>query len=200
MYNEKHTGRDSGKQAGKMRLRRSKSTALILALILLLGMTIGGTVAYLIREANSVENGFIPANVTIDIQETFNNNIKEAVVIENTSASNIPVYIRVALVGNWADVENKICINHTGDPLAGLALGNDWKKGNDGFYYYTKSVAVGEKTSDLLGSNINLSSAKDGCSYQLEVIASAIQAQGDNDTEPETAVFDAWGIDPTKLQ
>lgn len=195
MYNGKHTGRSSGKQAGRYRRRRSKNTALILALILLLGMTIGGTIAYLVRESDSVVNDFIPANVTIDIQETVNNNVKEEIVIENKS--NIPVYIRVALVGNWADAEGKICINHSSDQPT-FTLGDNWKPGSDGFYYYTKSVAVGGKTTDLLGSNIELVLNDDGCSYQLEVIASAIQAQGDNDSE--TAVCDAWGIAPTTLQ
>lgn len=197
MYNGKHTGRYSGKQAGRYRRRRSKNTALILALILLLGMTIGGTIAYLGRETGSIVNNFVPANVQIDIQEKVINNIKEEIVIENTSDSNIPVYIRVALVGNWADTEGKICINHSSDQPT-FTLGDNWKPGSDGFYYYTKSVAVGGKTTDLLGSNIELVLNEDGCSYQLEVVASAIQAQGDNDSE--TAVCDAWGIDPTTLQ
>ena len=194
MYNGKHTGRSSGKQAGRYRRRRSKNTALILALILLLGMTIGGTIAYLVRESDSVVNDFIPANVTIDIQETVNNNVKEEIVIENKS--NIPVYIRVALVGNWADAEGKICINHS-NKVPEFEFGTDWVP-NGGFYYYKKPVAVGDKTTDLLGSDIALNSANDGCSYQLEVIASAIQAQGDNGSE--TAVCDAWGIDPASLQ
>lgn len=195
MYNGKYTGKHSGKRAGRSRRRRSRNTALILALILLLGMTIGGTIAYLVRESGSIVNDFIPANVEIDIQETVDNNKKEAVVIENKS--NIPVYIRVALVGNWSDAEEKICINHGSEQLP-FTLGTDWAVGNDGFYYYKKSVAVGGTTTDLLGSDIELKSESDGCSYQLEVIASAIQAQGDNDAE--TAVCDAWGIDPTSLQ
>lgn len=196
MYNGKHTGKSSGKQAGRYRRRRTKNTALILALILLLGMTIGGTIAYLVRESGSVANDFIPANVTISIDETVSDTAKSSVKIKNES--NIPVYIRVALVGNWADAEDKICINHTGNPLSSLTLGEKWKKGRDGFYYYTESVAVGGKTTDLLGSDIELTLADDGCSYQLEVIASAIQAQGDNDSE--TAVFNAWGVDPTSEQ
>ena len=191
MRNEKH----SSKKAGKYRRRRSKNAILIFALILLLGMTIGGTIAYLVRESDSVVNDFIPANVEIEIQETFKNDVKEEIVIENKS--NIPVFIRVALVGNWADADNKICINH-GAILPDFTLGENWVEGSDGFYYYTQSVAVGGETTDLLGSNIELTADTDGCSYQVEVIASAIQAQGDDDTD--TAVYDAWGIDPTSLQ
>ena len=191
MRNEKH----SGKKAGKYRRRRNKNAILIFALILLLGMTIGGTIAYLVRESGSVVNDFIPANVEIDIQEKVTNHEKEEIVIENKS--NIPVFIRVALVGNWADADGKICINH-GSTQPSFTCGTDWGKGSDGFYYYKKSVAVGGETTDLLGSNIELTAATDGCSYQIEVIASAIQAQGNNDTD--TAVYNAWGIDPTSLQ
>lgn len=194
MYNGKHTGRSSGKQAGRYRRRRSRNTALILALILLLGMTIGGTIAYLVRESGSVVNDFTAANVEIFIDEDVTSNVKEKIVIENKS--NIPVYIRVALVGNWADADEKICINHSSE-MPEFTLGTDWVA-NGGFYYYKIPVAVGGKTTDLLGSGIELSSANDGCSYQLEVIASAIQSQGDNDSD--TAVYDAWDIDPASLQ
>ena len=196
MYHGKYAERPaSGNRASKRRRRWIRNTALCLALFLLLGLAIGGTIAYLSSASTSVVNDFVPANVEIDIQEKFNennNNIKEEVIIENKS--NIPVYIRVALVGNWVDANGKICINPTSNPLSVLTLGDSWKLGTDGFYYYTKSVAVGDKTSDLLGSGIELKKDNDGCSYQLEVIASAIQAQGDNDSA--SAISDAWKIDP----
>ena len=191
MHNEKH----SGKKAGKYCRGRRKNAVLIFALILLLGITIGGNIAYLVKESSSVVNDFIPANVEISIQEKVANNVKEKIVIENKS--NIPVFIRVALVGNWADADDKICINH-GSTQPSFTLGADWVKGSDGFYYYKKSVAIGGETSDLLGSNIELTAETDGCSYQIEVIASAIQAKDNDDTD--VAVYDVWGIDPTSLQ
>lgn len=204
MYNGKYSERQSsGKRAARRRRRRIRNTALSLALILLLGMAIGGTIAYLTRDGGSVTNNFVPGEVAIDIHEGFNETtgVKSSIEIENTNDSNIPVYIRVALVGNWADAEDKICINHQNDPLSSLTLGENWKKGSDGFYYYTKSVAVGEKTSDLLKDDITLSEANDGCCYQLEVVASAIQADGETDGQnPIDAVVNAWGIAPTSLK
>jgi len=189
MYNEK--------QAGKNRRRRSKHAVLILALILLLGMTIGGTIAYLTGKSDSIVNEFAAAKVEIHIEEKIENNIKTDVFIRNTNNSNIPVYIRVALVGNWVDTENnKICVKH-GNGQPSFTLGTDWIE-NGGFYYYKKPVGFGEKTTDLLGTSIELTTEDDGCSYQLEVIASAIQAQGDNDSEK--AIQDAWGIDPALWQ
>ena len=107
------------------------------------------------------------------------------------------MYIRVALVGNWADADGKICINHD-SALLTFTLGTDWAKGSDGFYYYKKPVAVGGKTTDLLGSNIELIMDKDGCSYQLEVIASAIQADGKAD-DGKTPVELEWGEEAAKL-
>jgi len=195
MYNEKRTESFSGKKAAKGFYGRSKYTALVLALSLLLGIGVGWTIAYLVRETDPVVNEFVHANVEINIDEQITNNIKEKVIVENKSS--IPVYIRVAFVGNWADKDGKICINHNSTQPT-FTLGEGWAKGTDGFYYYTKIVAVGGKTTDLLGSGIALELAEDECSYQLEVIASAIQAQGDNDTE--SAVCDAWKIDPTSLK
>jgi len=193
MYHGKYAERPaSGNRASKRRRRWIRNTALCLALFLLLGLAIGGTIAYLSSAPTSVVNDFVPANIKIDIQETVTNNVKEAVVIRNTNESNIPAYIRVALVSNWVDADGNICINHSSTPPA-FTLGTDWVA-IDGFYYYKKPVAVNSETIDLLGSGIELKKDNDGCSYQLEVIASAIQAQGDNDSA--SAISDAWKIDP----
>jgi len=193
MYEGKYSERNSsGKRAARRRRRRIRNTTLSLALILLLGMTIGGTIAYLVRDGGSVTNAFVPAEVNISIDEDVSDTAKSRVQIKNES--NIPVYIRVALVGNWADSEGKICINHTDNQLPITSRGSGWVyNSNDGFYYYTSSVAVGGSTSDLLGSNIELKSETDGCSYQVEVIATAIQAAGNHDSDEKAAVFDAWG-------
>lgn len=197
MYNGKYNERQSSsKRAARRRRRRIRNTSLCFALILLLGMAIGGTIAYLSKESGSVVNDFIPAKVEIKIDEVFTDNVKKEIVIENNS--NIPVYIRVALVGNWADETGKICINHSSE-IPEFTLGTDWVA-NGGFYYYKNPVAVGGKTADLLDSDIELTLAGDGCSYQLEVIASAIQAQGELDNGSLTAVANAWGIDPSSMR
>lgn len=187
MYNGKY----SVEKDGKCRHRWSKNTALIVAIILLLCVTIGGTIAYLITKSDTVVNTFVPANVDIEIEETVLFNTKEKISIRNVeNESNIPVYIRVALVGNWVDANGRICINHSRTPPT-FTIGNNWLT-DGGFYYYKFPVEVGDTTTNLLGSGsgIELKADDDGCSYQVEVIASAIQ------TEPVSAVIEAWGFNP----
>ena len=172
MHTRKHTGGPR---------RRNNKAILILALILLLGLAIGGTVAFLIDTTDDVANTFTPAKVEISIDENYSNNKKTSIKIENPDGDDkVPCYVRVALVTNWviAEGENagQICTNgHSTDVT--FTLGDGWTKGGDGFYYYADPVPVGDKTSNLLGSDeIVLSQAQDGCKMQVEVVASAIQS------------------------
>lgn len=196
MYN----GRYSGNKSGHITRKGGKLATLTLVLVLLLGLVVGGTVAFLVTHTAQVDNTFTPAEVKISIDENIANNKKTSIQIQNDKTDEaIPVYVRATLVSNWADKDEKICINHSGDELV-LDLGENWVKGSDGYYYYTQPVAVGAKTDNLLSENsyIELIAADDGCSLQVEVIASAIQADGVTG-DGINAVVDAWGIDPSIL-
>lgn len=171
MHTRKHTGGPR---------RRNSKMILVLALVLLLGLAIGGTIAYLIDQTAEVDNTFTPTKVEISIDENYNGSKKSSIKIENPDGTDkVPCYVRVALVTNWviAEGENagQICANgHSTDVV--FTIGSGWTKGDDGFYYHTDIVPVGGKTSDLLGSPIELARAEDGCKMQVEVVASAIQA------------------------
>lgn len=169
----------------KNRKRRKiiKSSLLLIAVAALLVAAVGGTVAYLVTNTSPVVNTFTPANVDTEIDETFVNNVKSSIKVENKG--NIPVYVRVALVGNWCDSNGNVV-----EPWNGSVTINspDWSTGGDGYYYYTKPLVASATTSNLLGSSITASAREDGAHLVITVLQQSIQA------EPTTAVVEAWGV------
>lgn len=161
----------------------------LIAIALLIGsvVTINGTIAWLFHSA-AVSNTFTPAKVEGSIDEKFDNQIKENVKVTNTS--DIPTYIRVALVPTWMDGENATALETEGTYTISFNL-NNWFEGSDGFYYYKYPVAPNTATEVLVNQcfpNTNLDEAYKGKQFNLEVIASLIQA------EPDEAVINAWGV------
>lgn len=88
----------------------------------------------------------IDVNVTVT-DEVTSSNVKQNVEVTNTG--NVPIYVRAAIVGYWADV-NGALVNEAWNPeVHGTFTGNtnnNWTKGADGFYYYKYQVPVGEDT------------------------------------------------------
>lgn len=91
----------------------------------------------------------------------------------------------------WVDAEgNRIGVD-SWDISNTLTLGTDWALGNDGFYYYKKSVAPNNPTvTPLFEGDITLSSSTDdkgNVTWQsLDVFAEAIQSA------PDEAVNNSW--------
>lgn len=167
-----HGSRVEGKNPAPKRL------SLVLALVLILVCAVGGTVAYLVTHTDPVTNTFTPGNVTCEVVENVNANVKEDVGVKNTG--NVPAYIRVAVVANTVDKDGSI--TGAADVSAKLC-GDNWVAGTDGYYYY-KGVVDPQKQTDgnLLKGDINLNG------IQVTILASAIQAT------PADAVNDAWGM------
>ena len=159
--------------------RTAKSSALIIALALILVLAVGGTVAYIFTQTDPVINTFTPTEAKITVDEETSNNQKTSITVVNNSTG-VPVYIRVALVANMIDKDENV----TGAAsVPEFKPGDDWFKGNDGYYYYTKAVPVDGSTGNLLKAPMELSE-----NMQVVVLADAIQA------EPTTAVTQAWGV------
>ena len=170
-----------------MKRINKKVILLAVSLVLILSAAIGGTVAYLIDQTGSITNTFTPAKVTPGINENFDRSVKNDVQITNTG--DIPAYIRVKVVVTWKDAQGNV---YGAAPVLGTDYtwqipGTDWVKGSDGFYYYTKPVPAGEKTSVLLTACQPVAGrAPAGYSLSVDIHAQAIQA------EPTTAVTSAW--------
>lgn len=160
-----------------------RSLAALIALVLIICVAVGGTIAYIVTQTDKVENKFTPADVKIEIHETFENNVKSSITVQNVNdAKNVPCYIRVKLVSNMQEDGNVI----GSAAINAFELNNTWFKGNDGCYYYKNVVNVGASTANLLanGEKITLTTGQ-----VVEVLAEGIQAT------PIDAVKAAWGDD-----
>lgn len=158
-----------------------KWTALLVCAALLLTITVSGTVAYLVDKTNALVNTFSPTHVTTDVTDEMDGNTKKNVTIKNTS--NIPVYMRVAVVANWYDADRNIVAPWTDN----LSVNAGWKK-TGGYYYYTKPVDAGAAME--LFNSYTATGGPEGAHLEMDIIAQVIQA------EPTSAVQEAWGFVP----
>ncbi len=173
-------------------------TPLSVALILLLVLaTVGTTVAYLISHAAPVINTFIPSVADVEVEEDFDGKVKKNVTAANNSE--FDAFIRIRLV-TYRVSDDPAETGETGVPnrIGGTAvippftLGDDWAE-HDGYYYYLKPVAPGEKpATPLIGEPgitlVDKYDDVDGGKQALLVMADLIQA------EPLTAIQTAWGV------
>ena len=160
-----------------------RSLAALIALVLIICVAVGGTIAYIVTQTDKVENKFTPADVKIEIHETFDGANKSSITVQNVdNPQNVPCYIRVKLVSNTQDADKNVIGSAE---INAFTPGENWFKGNDGCYYYKNVVAVGASTANLLanGEKITL---KEG--QVVEVLAEGIQAT------PDTAVTSAWPV------
>lgn len=169
-----------------------RSLVLVVSVLALVLAVAGGTLAWLSANTTPVTNTFTPATVSCEVEETFKNNVKSNVNVNNTS--NIDAYLRVKLVTYRVNEDGQ----HIGGTAAipGFTPGDGWVE-HDGFYYYTKPVAPNTVPENpLIGTpGITLSEYTDvdGGKQVIEVMAEAIQSQ------PDDAVRQAWGIVPSTL-
>lgn len=167
---------------------RGRLAMMVLSVVLLLGVAIGGTIAWLSTKTTPVTNTFIPAKVTCEVTEDFNEDTGVKTNVNVKNAGNIAVYIRVKLVTYRT--------NDTGQHIGGTAvlptfkLGADWVK-HGKYYYYTLPVEPNAQPQTNLADSMTLEKSykdADGGKQALDVMAEAIQS------EPEKAVADAWGV------
>ena len=167
-----------------------KRRILLVLLALLLILSVGATIAYITLKTPKVTNEFVPAVVTCEVQETFENGVKKDVCVKNTG--NVSSYIRVALVINWVNDNDKTVLSTVPVENVDYTLSisdQGWKKGSDGYYYYCEPVKAGYLTSNVITeAKVNESKAPAGYSLSIQVLASAIQS------EPTKAVEENWNV------
>lgn len=175
----------------KPNIRLNRTAVLIMAVLLLLGAAVGSTVAFLIDKTAPVENAFEYAKVSCEVTENFTNNEKDNVQVKNTGTTD--AYIRATYVVNWVDEQGNIAAavpesysyNVTENP------GNSWKKGSDGYFYYTSPIAPGASTQGSLLTCTVKYPENPEYTLSVEILAEAIQST------PANAVQEAWGVTPT---
>lgn len=160
-----------------MRKAQQKALVLLVCTVLLATIGVSGTVAFLADQTNDLTNTFTPVQVDTMIVETFSNGDKSGIAVLNKqNDKNVPVYVRVAIVGNWVDEAGNI-VKSWNDPISVNVT--YWTSGNDGFYYYNSVLAVGAQTENLLGKAIKDGDIPAGAHHlEVVVVHQAIQAAG----------------------
>ena len=166
------------------RKRIKLSTVLVIAAALALVTAIGGTMAWLTTQSEGLTNTFTPAKIEGKVKETFNSpfNTKNNVYIQNTS--DVPVYVRVALVPTWVNAAQEPmaepCSLDDLDITWGDNKETDWFV-KDGYYYYKTPVSADGETSVLIQSaTVKADKTPAGCNMNLQVLLQMIQAEGVN--------------------
>lgn len=175
---------------------KHRSVMLLLASLLILGTVAAGvTLAYVFTRTEPITNVFAPAKVSCRVLETFENNVKSHVKIQNTGTAD--AYIRVAIVATW--VADKGTDVYAAKPIEGsgqdytLVFADDfaqnWLRDANGFYYHKSAVPVQGTTAQLIKScTVNGEKTPAGFHLSVEIVASAIQAF------PETAAEEQWHV------
>lgn len=159
------------------RKKLNKYFLVTLSLVLLLGVAGGATLAYMMTEGGTVTNSFTPGKVACSVDDNY----------RVTNTGNVDAYIRVAVVINWENADGDI---NGIAPVKGdytLELNDDWKKGEDGYYYYTGKVAPNTTIPSVVKAITEKTAAPAGFNLVVEVLAEAIQAEGMGATSAEEA-------------
>lgn len=172
----------------KNRNRRKfiKSSLLLIAVVALLVAAVGGTVAYLVTNTSPVVNTFTPATVDTEVTDTVKGNTKSDVTIANKS--NIPVYMRVAVVANWYKDGKVVAPWNDYDNLG--VNSTNWTLTGD-YYYYNGTVAAGAEVK--LFDSYTASDGPDGAHLEMDIISQVIQAEGMGATSAQDAFTKAAG-------
>ena len=179
----------SNQPAGRSRRRRvmrNRAILVIAVAALVCALGAAGAVAFLIDNTAPVKNAFTPSKVECEVKEPdWTDDVSvEKKNVSVTNTSNIPAYIRVALVANYADADGNLSPVNPAYTL--IWNENDWYLAADGYYYCKAAVAPGDDTPVLIRS-CSAEGVPAGYHFELQVIASAIQSA------PFDAVSEAWG-------
>ena len=216
----------------KSNSRKTKITVIV-AICIALALTAGtiAIFAHLSGKSGSLTNNL---EADVDPQPTINETlippdgpgypVKKDVSVF-VGDNDYTVYVRAAIVVTWVKEEHsedpnddtvtvlvhpeapKLGVDYTLD--LNLATGDlaaeQWRRGSDGFYYYTSPVEGGANTGILINSASQIWNGQapypvrdDGYVLRVEIAAQTIQAIGTTDEasyEAGTlAVVDAWGV------
>ncbi len=143
-----------------------------------------GTAAYM-QAHSHISNTFTVAVMNLEVDETFENNVKSDVKVLNQG--DVPAYLRAAVAVNWKDEDGNIL---SSVPAEGedynIIMGTDWTRGSDGYWYCKSSVAAGNE-SPVLIEKCTLGTDEEGKRLSVDILVQGVQA------EPSDAVNELWG-------
>ena len=179
------------RNTNKSVFRWKRSGILLAAVIVLLAGAVGGTWAFLVAQSDPVQNDFAYAHVSCTVEETFENGVKSDVKIQNTG--DIPAYIRARIVVTWKDEKGNVSAVPVKETDYTIEFdGEQWVQKN-GYWYCNTAVAAKDFTPTLIAKCVKKANADvpEGYDLSVEILADAIQS------EPASAVTEAWGYTPT---
>lgn len=172
-----------------MRKSRKLLPGLVI-LVLVLALAVGGVYSYMFARTEDAANELAPAMVSCTVDETFKDNKKSSITVQNTGK--VDAYLRVRLVTYWVNDADEIVAKPS--KKLTVTLTDNWLADTDNnTYYYKSPVEPGKSTDNLLKDAITLIS-EGGYNQVIEVFAEAIQAKGTTDEGDIPAVTDAWGV------
>lgn len=164
--------------------RRLRPWPTVFLLALLACASVLGVVAYM-QAQSRVENSFTPAELSVGVDEAFENNVKENVSVKNTG--DVPAYIRAAIVVCWKDDSGNILPDAPAlDTDYAMTMGEGWAEGGDGYWYCSASVAAGASSPTLIVKCAPTKKTEDK-HLCVDILAQGVQA------EPSEAVATLWG-------
>ena len=170
---------------------KRKILALVLCVAMLAIAVVGGTLAYF-TDTDAKENTFTVGNVDITLTEPKWDESGKAEAEDVypgeplakdptvTNDGKNPCFVRIAVSGldQFADEFDGAMITYRTDYVEG-ALGENWALHTDGYFYYTKVLAVGETTDALFDQVvIPFALTNNAAAEPIVVSAYAVQAQG----------------------
>ena len=182
-------------------MKRRYPPVLIVVLAMWILVTVSTTVvmAYMFRKTPTVNNQFDPASVACQVNETFENDKKSNVTVENKG--NTASYIRLRVITYWVDSKGNVVARTAPKNQFGKTDGWSYNSGDwlydaeEQTFYYTQPVAAGASTAKLYEGSITLVKVTEnvnGIEYTyhpvIEFIAEAIQSK------PASAVTGKWGV------
>ena len=174
----------------KKTFNKRKAIIAILSIFGMLAVAIGGTIAFLTDDTGPLNNIFNRSVVSSTVNETFSNDVKSNVSIQNTGDTTS--YIRAAIVVTWKNAENGAV--YARKPVEGtdyyIELNTtDWFVGSDGFYYHKEPVEKGTSTKILINSCYpKEGQTPEGYGLNVEILGSAIQSV------PTRVVTTNWNV------
>lgn len=189
MYQERLHDQTDTAERKKVRSRKrklNKSFVVLFSLILLLSIAVGATFAYLISGTEAEENSFVPGKVDCYVTDDYK--------VSLTDGTNVPTYVRVAIVATWQDGEGNVYA--TANDVINVNVTAEWQE-NRGYYYYPEKLVPGETiVTPAFSTGFTYSGDASGIpeGYELcvEVHAEAIQAIGRTDDNTEEAYQNSW--------
>lgn len=143
-----------------------KASAAFLSIALLITLAVGGTIAFVIRQSNSLTNRFAPGYVASSVN-TENQKI--------TNEGNVDAYVRAAVVVNWMDSNGNV---YGLRPSYTIEANEGWTA-VDGIFYYN-AILGGKETTLTAPATVTVTGEAPSNEYTLsiEIVAEAIQANG----------------------